>query len=789
MESEMGRKNKYFLPLGILVVLVVIAFAQRMSNKEREDNLRFCPVPTEEPAQETTLAPDNVADIVLGQENMDQAIANGLDSMSIVQPCWVAVDSSVEPYRLYIVDSGNYRVLGYSHPATEKPPVSADLVLCQRNFKTAFFFEEETGPEKVWMLYSIAVDASGNVFLSDSSHNRVLEYDRPFETDTHPDRVFGQPDFESLDPDCTAVSLGQPGGICVDKQTGTLWVADTANNRVLAYFNPLTSDATADFVLGQQGQFDTRLQNSGGRSARTFSAPVSVDVKGEDIVVSDLGNNRILVFKDPVHTDDVADYVLGQESFETAERGCNPRRFMLPEDILIDATGRIMVSDSRNHRMLLYPPPDSPQFQPVGLWGQWQSLHTNEPNFRGLGPESLHFPVGLDIAPDGTLWLADRENHRVLGYQGGTEGDKAADYVIGQVDLHHNTPNLVDGNCMFFPRDVAVDRTVEPNRLYAVDFENSRVLAYESVDDLNNEDGAAFVLGQKDQYSADYSVGPSSFNLCSAVAVGLNGGVYVADRENSRVVWFENPFENDKVGDAVIGQPDFDSSLANAGGVVSATTLNRPEGVTVDSEGNLYVADSRNHRVLRFDKPLETDFVADQVWGQLGRFDSGEEYGGQGVGPETLSYPFKLAVSEAGVLAVADTNNHRVLLFDTRSAAPCVPVKVLGQMGDFHRNRDCIGQCMERTLSGPEGAVFWGKHLYVSDTAACRVLFFKDVMTSDDVADEVYGQYGKFTTGSIGVGRISAENLWFPSGIDLDTEGNLYVADREQSRVVVFKRE
>jgi len=395
--------------------------------------------------------------------------------------------------------------------------------------------------------------------------------------------------------------------------------------------------------------------------------------------------------------------------------------------------------------------------------------------------------MGMAFSPDGKLWVADKENHRVLAFDGGTSGDTIADHVIGQIDFTHNAPNFLDEACLCFPRDVALDRSVEPNRVYIADSANNRVLAFTSAGDGDMYLRASLVLGQPDMYSNAFGTGPSSLNFPVSVKVGPDAGVYVADRDNNRVLYFENPFETDTEADLVFGQPDFESSQPNAGGPASASTLNRPEGVAIDNERNVYVGDSRNHRALRYNRPQETDSVADVVWGQFGSFASGGENAAGSSRPGTFSYPFRLSVSDDGILAVADVGNHRIQLFDTNAEDPFQPVKVLGQEGDFSSSQDNRGGRSAKSLSGPEAVVFVGRDLYVADTANCRVLFFRNPLETDDAAVQVYGQFGNFTkSASVELGT-SARSLWFPSGLDVDGEGSLFVADREQSRVVVFQ--
>src|SRR5262249_19685208 len=124
-------------------------------------------------------------------------------------------------------------------------------------------------------------------------------------------------------------------------------------------------------------------------------------------------------------------------------------------------------------------------------------------------------------------------------------GDTIADTELGQVDFTHNAVNGIDGASLNAPTMVAVDRSSIPNHLYAADFSNSRVLGW------NN--AASFASGAP--------------------------------------------------ADLVIGQPDFASSAANNGGV-TASSLNSPSGVAVDSHGNLYVSDFNNNRALEYNAPF-----------------------------------------------------------------------------------------------------------------------------------------------------------------------------------------
>src|SRR5438309_2360345 len=143
----------------------------------------------------------------------------------------------------------------------------------------------------------------------------------------------------------------------------------------------------------------------------------------------------------------------------------------------------------------------------------------------------------------------------------------------------------------------------------------------------------------------------------------------------------------DTVADRVFGQGgSFTSQTCNLGGI-SASSLCNPIGVAVDAGGNFYVTDANNHRVLEYNTPLTTDTVADRVFGQGGSFTSRTcnltmPHPTAG----SLCHPVRAAVDSTGTgnLYVADETNNRVLEYDTPLTTDTVADRVFGQGGSFH---------------------------------------------------------------------------------------------------------
>jgi len=113
----------------------------------------------------------------------------------------------------------------------------------------------------------------------------------------------------------------------------------------------------------------------------------------------------------------------------------------------------------------------------------------------------------------------------------GSPGDTTADLVLGQFDFAHNAPNLVDGFGLWmnlaggdYNGDVAIDKSVSPNRLWVADTENNRVLGWSSLAAFSSHAPANIVIGQPDFTSnACNEGGVSATSLCAPTGVAVDG--------------------------------------------------------------------------------------------------------------------------------------------------------------------------------------------------------------------------------------------------------------------------
>ncbi len=222
-----------------------------------------------------------VATKAFGQLDLVHNGVNIVNNVGLWNPQSVAVDRSVTPNRLYVTDTGNHRVLAWRSIAALESGSSADLVIGQADFLSwqAQCNNAAVTASTLCIPAGIAVDAAGNLYVADFGNNRVLEYDDPFNTDTVPDLVFGQKgSFTSSDCNQGGVSANTLCGasaVAVDR-AGNVYIADTANSRVLEFDSPTATGTQADLVLGQYGSFSSAHCNLGGVSAHSLCRPAAL---------------------------------------------------------------------------------------------------------------------------------------------------------------------------------------------------------------------------------------------------------------------------------------------------------------------------------------------------------------------------------------------------------------------------------------------------------------------------------------------------------------------------------
>ncbi|MGR0481752.1 MAG: InlB B-repeat-containing protein [Candidatus Electronema sp. V4] len=362
---------------------------------------------------------------------------------------------------------------------------------------------------------------------------------------------------------------------------------------------------------------------------------------------------------------------------------------------------------------------------------------------------------------------------------------QAANLVLGQPDFttarNCDIEECNGADRMYGPQSVAVDPTT--GKVFVADSLNSRVLRFASGAALTSGAAAEAVLGQPDFTTiANNVVTAAKMSLPQALVVDAGGRLWVADSGYSRVLRFDNAAAKTSGADAdgVLGQIDFVSGLLSGGG----DGMCDPEGLAVDADGRLWVADTWHSRILRFDNAAAkaNGAYADAVFGQA----NFTEYD-YATARNRMHYPRGLTVTATGALFVADRGNDRVLRFDNAAGKGngADADGVLGQ-ADFISNG--VGYHTRNGMWSPTGVSCDSEgRLYVVEGEGSnnRVLIFNNAaaLANGADADNVLGQ-PDFTTSDA---TRSASGLYSPIGVFADNAGGvLWVADRGHNRVLRY---
>ena len=357
------------------------------------------------------------ADAVVGQPDFTSGTANigGRSARTLNGP---GTEVFSDGKRLIVPENSNHRVLIWnSIPTTNFQP--ADIVLGQPDFVSGTANNGGVSARSLNLPNAVFSDGK-RFFVVDFSNNRVLIWNSIPTSDFQTAYlVLGQPGFTSTTSNnggLSGQSLSSPVGVFSDGQR--LVVTDRGNKRVLIWNSiPTTNFKAADVVLGQPG-FNSSTANNGGRSARSLSFPQAPFSDGKRLFVTEVNNNRILIWNSiPTTNFQLADVVLGQPDFTSGganNSGRSAKSLSAPSGLFSDGK-RFFVTEQTNNRVLIWHSIPTANFQPADVVLGQPDFTSGTPNNGGRSAQSLSLPNA--VFSDGKrIFVAENANHRVLIY-------------------------------------------------------------------------------------------------------------------------------------------------------------------------------------------------------------------------------------------------------------------------------------------------------------------------------------------------------------------------------------
>lgn len=357
----------------------------------------------------------------------------------------------------------------------ELPPIDP-IVLGQPDFSTNTAYASASATTFSNSEYKIHSDGT-RLLISDYMNSRVLIWNSiPTSTQQPADLVLGQPDMNSNtcnNGGLSAASLCRPGGVYTN---GTkVFVVDYSNHRILIWNTfPTTNKAPADVVLGQPNM-TSNTSNQGGISARSLYAPWHIYLAGSKLLVSDYGNNRVLIWNTiPTSNHALSDVVVGQQNMTSNADGSSAptaENLAWPYEITSDGT-RLFVADTGSNRILIWNSiPTSNGASANVVLGQTNMIS----NVTGVTNASTVSPLSIFIY-NGKIFSLDSNGKRLLVWNTiPSVNNTPADVVFGQPDFTTSTANtggVSQSSIGNYPEGIFVN----DRRVFLGDPGNSRVL-------------------------------------------------------------------------------------------------------------------------------------------------------------------------------------------------------------------------------------------------------------------------------------------------------------------------
>jgi RHS repeat-associated protein len=529
--------------------------------------------------------------------------------------------------------------------------------------------------------HGVATDIAGNIWVVDTENSRIEEFSPK-----------GEYLFQFGSHGSGNGQLNHPRGIALDA-AGNIWVADTGNNRIeefasegkilreIGFFGPelrkfrsprgIAVDAKGNIWVADTGNNQVEEFNSSGgyltaSAYASLAGPSAVAARGTTIAVADSGNGRIVELSNITSPPAVIGLIEGSGENQLSE----------PEGVAVDASGNFWVANTGYGKVEEFSgdgkflaqisgTEEEPLQGPAGiaidssgyLWiadmyssrvQEWISTTPRlapQASFSSLGTGNgqLSLPRSLSTDAAGNIWVADTQNNRIEKF--GPKGEyltRFGSLGSGEGQLDH-------------PRGLVLDAA---GNVWVADTGNNRVEEFSSAGKFLKKFGS---LGN----------GAGQLKSPSGIALDSSGNVWVADTGNNRVEKFTStgayltayaslsgPTGISARGAAIAvtdtgnnrvvmlsGTTSPPNLIRNFGALGSGNgQLSRPEGVAIEANGQVLVADAGNSRVEEFSG--------------IGRYLT--QLGSSGTREGRFEGPAGIALDSAGNVWVADTGNSRI---------------------------------------------------------------------------------------------------------------------------------
>jgi len=576
--------------------------------------------------------------------------------------------------------------------------------------------------------WGIIIDSSGNLYVADRYNHRIRKITPSGFVTTFAGSTPGYADGQG-----TSAQFNEPTGMTIDS-ANNIYVADTYNNRI----RKITPSGLVTTIAGSTKGF----ADSQGTLAK-FNWPHGIIVKSGNLYVADSYNNRIRKIDTAGNVTTIAGSAFGY-----ADGQGTAALFRAPFGITIDSLDNLYVADLSNHIIR--------KISPSGLVTTIAGS-VRDPDYAVGRTAKFNGPRGITIDSSDNLYVADFGNGmlRKIDSTGNVINIGPSVFERG-VDLGlpgppATPPQEINGyfiDAQFQSIDrIEIDLTTGNIYISETPYRRIRVMTTPYVSTLI-----------KDDFTIPPGTTSPGLMVPSIISIPKSGPTKLRYQIPTGQIYDFAPVVNG----TPVNRTAMVTTIAGSGAEGSADgqgTNARFSGITeiaIDSAGNLYVADTYNHRIRKIDTSGLVSTIAGSTQGYLD---------GQGTAA-LFSAPQGITADSFGNLYVADTYNHRI-----RKITPSGQVTTIAGSTEGYAD----GQGTAARFIYPNGLIIDSSgNLYVADTVNHRI---RKITPGGYVTT-----FAGSTQGSAdGQGTDAQFNI--PYGITIDSANNLYVADTDNGRI------
>ena len=480
----------------------------------------------------------------------------------------------------------------------------------------------------------LALDAAGNLYIADSLNNRVRVVGTNGVITTFAGNgLTSDPGFWGDNGPAVNASLHLPTGLAVDS-TGNVYIAISSDNTIRI----VTTDGLINLFAGQgnpgyYGDYaatvtgsTTTVTNVGTATLATLTNPQDVAIgPNNTILIADAGNSAIRSVSSAGIISTISG-LMGSSGL-SGDGTANTLSMLAPFSVAADSSGNIYVAEFGTNRI-----------RKLDTKGNiTTAIGDGNQGFAGDGGPAnkveMTLPTGVAVDSSGNLYFADSLNNRIRKLSGSTVSTIAGNGLFSRSG---------DGGAATSAQlNAPMGAAVSPAALYIADTANNTVRSV-----ANGVISGVAGTGTAGSSGDGNAATGAQLNGPQGLAVDSAGSLYIADTQNNRVRKVANGTISTVAGSGTAG-------FAGDGGAATGAQLNAPFGVAVDAGGNLYIAEFSNNRVRKVGTNDNISTLAGNGVSGL----SGD--GGQATGAQ-LNGPQGVAVDSLGNVYIADTNNNRV---------------------------------------------------------------------------------------------------------------------------------